>query len=263
MQDRYTGDIGDYGKYGLLRQLCGIHPKAAAQLRLGVLWYRPDPLTVANENADDGKFTSYLRQDRENRFSVCDPALYEALYEIVVEREDRRVGAVEDSCVLGPDALFYDAYIPGPAPNARGEARAVPRQAWAKKALRTTERCELVFLDPDNGLEPQSVAIGHKAAVKYAYLEEVEPLVERGQSLVIYHHLSRNGTNVAQIARWLGRLQQEFNPADIFALRYRRGTARAFFVLAQKRHTPLLRRRAAALLASPWREHFELHEPAT
>lgn len=263
MQDRYTGDIGDYGKYGLLRQLCGIHPEAADRLRLGVIWYRPDPLTVANENADDGKFTSYLRQDPEEGFRPCDPVLYDALHKIVVQCKDRRVKKVELSGVLGPDALFYDAYAPGPAAQTRGEARAVPRRAWTEQALRATESCEIVFLDPDNGLEPQSVAIRHKAAVKYAYLEEVAPLVERGQSLVIYHHLSRNGTNADQIARWLDRLRQEFNPADIFALRYRRGTARAFFVLAQDRHTPILRERADALLASPWREHFELHKPAT
>ena len=262
MQDRYTGDIGDYGKYGLLRQLCGIHPKAADRLHLGVIWYRPDPSTVANENADDGKFTSYLHQDPEERFQPCDPDLYDALHTIVVQCNDRRVKKVELSRVLGDDAPFYDAYIPGPAPNTRGEARAVPRRGWFRDALRTTERCELVFLDPDNGLEPEGTAIRHKAAVKYAYLEEIEPLFKRGQSLVIYHHLSRKGTNADQITRWLKRLQQEFNPADSFALRYRRGTARAFFVLAQDRHTPILRERTAALLASPWQEHVELHEPA-
>ena len=33
MQDRYVGDIGDFGKYGLLRALCG------RDLYLGVVWY--------------------------------------------------------------------------------------------------------------------------------------------------------------------------------------------------------------------------------
>lgn len=263
MQDRYTGDLGDYGKYGLLRQLCGLRDDNAEPLRLGVAWYRPEPETVKSDPDNDGKFTAYLRPDQKQRFQPCDPALYEALYELVVEREDRRVEAVENSGVLGDHTIFYDAYIPGPAPNARGEARAVLRRAWAKKALRTTERCELVFLDPDNGLEPPSAAIRHKAAVKYVYLEEIAPLVERGQSLVIYHHLGRHGTHADQIARWLKRLQQEFNPADIFALRYQPRSPRAFFVLAQDRHTPILRERADALLASPWREHFELHAPAT
>lgn len=263
MQDRYTGDIGDYGEYGLLRQLCGLSDDDAEPLRLGVVWYRPEPETVKSDPRNDGKFIAFLHSEQAPRFRPCDPVLYDALHKIVMQCGDRRVKKVEQSGVLGPDAVFYDAYAPGPAPNARGEARAVPRRAWTRKALRATESCELVFLDPDNGLEPPSAAIRHKAAVKYAYLEEVTPLIERGQSLVIYHHLSRNGTNADQIARWFDRLRQEFNPADIFALRYRRGTARAFFALAQKRHAPILRKRTAALLASPWREHFELHEPAT
>ena len=28
MQDRFVGDIGDFGKYGLLRALAGISPRA-------------------------------------------------------------------------------------------------------------------------------------------------------------------------------------------------------------------------------------------
>ena len=262
MQDRYTGDVGDYGKYGLLRQLCGLRDDDAEQPRLGVVWYRPEPETVKSDPANDGKHIAYLCPEQEARFRPCDSTLYEALREIV-ESGDRQVKRVEQSGVLGADALFYDTYIPGPAPGVWREARAVPRRGWTEGARRAVEGCDLVFLDPDNGLEPKSASIRSARATKYAYLEEVAPLVARGQSVVIYHHLSRNGMHANQIAHWLERLRSEFNPADIFALRYRRGTARAFFVLAQERHTPILRERTDALLTSPWREHFELHEPPT
>ena len=46
MQDRYTGDIGDYGKLGMLRYL------AAAGPRVGVNWYR----TPDEDHNEDGKF---------------------------------------------------------------------------------------------------------------------------------------------------------------------------------------------------------------
>ena len=36
MQDRFVGDIGDFGKYGLLRVLAGICPRAEPLLPLGV-----------------------------------------------------------------------------------------------------------------------------------------------------------------------------------------------------------------------------------
>ena len=254
MQDRYTGDAGDFGKYGLLRCLRG---PDAAPLRLGVVWYRTDSDIVAADPVNDGKHVAYLRSQHERSFRPCDPTLYDGLREIV-KRGDRRVGAVARSGLLGPDTLFHDDYVPGPATGVSREARVEPRRDWLENALRAMRDCDLVFLDPDNGLEAPSAPITTRKAPKYAYLEEVEALFGRGQSVVIYHHLGRHGSHADQIARWTERLQRRLAPADIFTLRFRRGTARAFFVLATSDLAPVLRERAAALLRSPWREHFEL-----
>ena len=49
MQDNYVGDIGDYGKYGLLRNV------TAAGLRLAVNWYRVIPTRPGKQ--EDGKYT--------------------------------------------------------------------------------------------------------------------------------------------------------------------------------------------------------------
>ena len=254
MQDRYTGDVGDFGKYGLLRCLRG--PDAEA-LRLGVVWYRTDAGIVDADQANDGKHVAYLRLQHERSFRPCDPSLYDGLREIV-NRGDRRVGAVGRSGLLGHDTVFHDDYVPGPATGVSRQARVEPRRIWLENALRATRDCDLVFLDPDNGFETRSVPVTRAKAPKYAYLEEVEELYGRGQSVVIYHHLGRHGTHSDQIARWTERLQRRLAPADIFALRFHRGTARAFFVLATADLAPVLRERATALLRSPWREHFAL-----
>ncbi len=259
MQDRYTGDVGDFGKYGMLRQLCGLCDENAEPLKLGVVWYRPPLSIVAGDPADDGKHTSYLQSGQDEPFRCCDPPLYDALREIV-ECNSRCVEAVERTGLLGPDAVFYAARVPGPPPRARGEARTAERQRWVNDALEATAGCDVVFLDPDNGLEPKSVSITRKMAPKYAYLSEVEKWFGRGQSVVVYHHLGRNGTHAEQIARWLKRLGRRFGPAEIFALHFRRGTSRAFFVLATECHTPTLRERAKALADSAWSEHFDLRE---
>ena len=253
MQDRYTGDVGDFGKYGLLRCLRG---DGTDRLRLGVLWYRTGAEIVAADPANDGKHVSYLGAAGERLFRFCDPPLYDGLREIV-SRGDRRVGAVAQSGLLGHDTRFHDEYVPGPVPGDSRQARATPRRRWADDALRAVQDCDLVFLDPDNGLEAQSVSITTAKAPKYAYLEEVEALFGRGQSLVVYHHLGRHGSHAEQIARWRDRLQQQLAPADIFALRFHRGTARAFFVLATADRAPVLRGRAAALLDSAWGRHFK------
>lgn len=51
MQDRYTGDIGDFGKLGLLRIL------ESQGLTIGINWSR----TPDEDHNDDGKYTKYLK----------------------------------------------------------------------------------------------------------------------------------------------------------------------------------------------------------
>ena len=264
MQDRYTGDVGDFGKYGMLRQLCGLRDGDAEQLKLGVVWYRPNAELIASESVPDGRHIAYLCPKQENvgekqerEYRCCDPPLYDGLREIV-KRCDRRIEAVEETDLLGPGTVFYGHQIPDPGKRARGEDRVRDRLRWVEDALEATTGCDVVFLDPDNGLEPQSISTTN--APKYAYLSEVEKWFGRGQSVVVYHHLGRNGTHPEQIALWLKRLGQRFGPAEIFALRFRRGTSRAFFVLATAEHAGVLRKRAKALTAAPWSEHFDLHE---
>ena len=75
VQDRYVGDVGDFGKYGLLKALCG------ADLSLGVVWY----LYPDEEDNGDGGHVGYLRPTPQNlrRFRDCDPDLYDDLGELV------------------------------------------------------------------------------------------------------------------------------------------------------------------------------------
>src|SRR5258708_2505541 len=54
MQNRYVGDVGDYGKYALLRALC--RSTAAKSIRLGVIWC----LFPDEHQSNDGKHISYL-----------------------------------------------------------------------------------------------------------------------------------------------------------------------------------------------------------
>ena len=258
MQDRYTGDVGDFGKYGLLRQLCGLRDDDGEQLELGMVWYRPNPELITSETASDGRHVAYLCPKQEPQCRPCDPPLYDALREIV-KRGDRRIEAVEKSGLLGPDTVFYDRQIPNPGKHTRGEGRVRARLGWVEGALGATAGRDVVFLDPDNGLEPKRLPITSAKAPKYAYLSEVEKWFGRGQSVVIYHHLGRHRPHPDQIADWLERLRREFKPYDIFALHFRRGTSRAFFVLATADHVPILRERAEALIDSPWNEHFTLH----
>ena len=100
MQDRYVGDVGDFGKYGLLRSLCRGDEHGAA-LRLGVLWYGFDGDDSAATN--DGRHTDYLfvPSRHERLLRQCDPDLSEKMLHLV--NNDRLVAAVEANHVLPAD----------------------------------------------------------------------------------------------------------------------------------------------------------------
>ena len=97
MQDQYVGDIGDFGKYGLLRYLTGMRDDDASEdaLRLGVAWY-----LFPDGGNNDGKFTDYLRnpKPRDSKLRDCDPELYWTSFIRLVIQECRiaRVVRVQD-----------------------------------------------------------------------------------------------------------------------------------------------------------------------
>ena len=256
MQNRYVGDIGDFGKYGLLRALAGLYPaKPDSQcLLLGIAWYLfPDE----SHNAD-GKFVGYLNPIRSNRtkFRACDPQLYDELRNLV-DAGNRDVSAIRQSGILPQDTSYHEnslSYVSGES----RPARQVAREEWLDEALAKTSAAEIVYLDPDNGISA-TVDRYRKTGPKYVYLDDLEKFAQRGQSTVIYHHLSRQGTAQQQIALVSSYLLDSLKLAEPpKALRYRRGTARVFFLIAQPDHRPLIEKNLSLFLRSPWQQHFQL-----
>jgi hypothetical protein len=94
---------------------------------------------------------------------------------------------------------------------------------------------------------------------KYAYFDELAPNLERGQSLVVYHHLHRSMVHEGQVRDRLSQVQERLGPS--FALRYRPGTGRAFFVVPAEAHREVPSERALRLVRNRcWAQHFELYE---
>ena len=87
MQDNYVGDIGDYGKYGLLRAIC------SEGISLSVNWYKVTPKKLGHQ--DDGKYIGYLSKSQIYRAYDC--PLFDSLHEIVCLDNDRRIQRVEEA----------------------------------------------------------------------------------------------------------------------------------------------------------------------
>ena len=257
MQNRYVGDVGDFGKYGLLRALCQPESVEDSALRLGVVWY----LTSDETHNNDGRHIGYLEPTPKNvkTFRRCDPELYDLLGDIV-RTDARRVSAIRQWGVLPEDTVYYDRILDFRAeqvrPNSAVRVRA--RQEWVQDALQVTKNCDIVFVDPDNGIGTSAQAHSRRGG-KYVLLEELAQYVDRGQTLVVYHHLNRQMPANNQIKRRINQLGRDLNlTGEVVALRYRRGSARVFFVVP-KEEQPIvpLERRLAYMNVGPWLQHFE------
>ena len=239
MQDRYTGDIGDYGKLGLLRWL------AATGLRVGVNWYR----TPDEDHNEDGRFTQYAH---DSSYRGCDPQLWASLARIL-DANQRRVESLETPDIL--DAVFF---------NERLDFRNVPfrereekRAEWHRRALAALNGCELVFVDPDNGLMVPS-ARRSKKANKYVLPEELFDYYQQGASVIYYQHKARrqDGFYTDQHNKLLR--DERIQGAEGLGLKFIRTSLRYYWFLLHPGHAETVRRSVASLLAGPWGDCFEL-----
>ena len=171
MQDRYAGDIGDFGKIALLKAL------QTHGLSVGVNWYKTDaPESEKNSDGsykqDDGKYAV------PDRYRCCDQILAENLLDIF-HGNNRSISVLEEANLI-PGAIYYNE--PVTVNN---------RAAWHKTALKKLRSADIVFLDPDNGMLIKSIGKGSIRSVKYTFYEEVHDYINQSHSVLVYNHRSR------------------------------------------------------------------------
>ena len=67
----------------------------------------------------------------------------------------------------------------------------------------------VVFADPDNGMEPRAgLPRARLTGPKYTYFHELAPYLDRGQSLIIYHHLHRSMVQEGQVCDRLSQVEE-------------------------------------------------------
>ena len=246
MQNKYVGDIGDYGKYGLLRDLF------SSDHKLGIIWY----LVPDERHVNDGRYIDYLSK---NRFQDCDSELFLILKNIV-SLNRRNITAIERSKMFSDRTNFYSEIltynnIQGNTPAGR-QKRLELREQWLRGALETATNCDAIFLDPDNGLETPSVQKHFRKAPKYVYYNEVERFLSSTKTLIVYHHFNRKRTHHSQIEQRKKTLQDISKSHEILSLRFWPYSPRVYFILT--RQSDVIDR-VNIFANSEWRQCFELH----
>jgi hypothetical protein len=240
--------VGDFAKFALLRAIA-----EDTKLRLAVIWY----LFSDEDHNADGRHVSYLKDPSLARL---DPDLHAALGTIV-KNNRRNVRAIAASRILPPNTTFFTKVISDEKSQIglSRTARARQRATWLKKALASAKDHELVFLDPDNGIETASVQPHSPKSGKYVFWNEVAEFWKAGHSLIIYHHLNRTATVARQAHVLKAKFRERFPDAPL--LRYflvRRGSCRHFWIVAQDAHAQALAESVERISQTALRECLEV-----
>lgn len=169
MKNQYFGDTNDYRKYGLLRILTD-----SGEIKTTVCW-----MLTPDDGRTDGNRITYLSQPADWR--DLDSLLFDHLKGLVLHRDLRNVSEIEDSGIL-PSCVFLSDIVPDDRES---------RGAYFQRLTDLAEDCDLVFFDPDNGMEVQSKPCGRKGSSKYLYWLEIENFWNAGHSLLVYQHFPR------------------------------------------------------------------------
>jgi hypothetical protein len=135
MKNQYFGDIGDYKKFSLLKIL-----SKNKSFKTCVCW-----LKTSDDGSNDGKFINYLKEP--SKWKEYDHEIYDLLREAVLEKEERNLDIIEKSLLL-PDITFYSEIL-------TDDSKA--RSTYFKNLWDSCVDRNLIFFDPDNGIEVKSV----------------------------------------------------------------------------------------------------------
>lgn len=194
-------------------------------------------LTPSDGGMDGGKL-AYLQQPERHRH--VDPELFDILGHAASAPERRRLATIEESGAI-PSALYHNDLLPDELAG---------RHAFMGRCAYAFRDADLIFFDPDNGLEVAKPK-GRKDSSKYLYLDEVAAFYTSGKSLLIYQHFPRIERS-AFVARCAERLRSVAPGASLWAFT----TAHVVFLLLLHPASPARLHSAADAACSRWAPEF-------
>lgn len=238
MKNQYFGDVGDYGKYALLREF------ASKGISVSVNWYLTDNVIAGGDGSCDGKFIQYLKDETYRKY--C-PEVFDLLRSAVIDQDIRDVRIIENSDVI-PHARYFNEMLPDIKRVPR-EDRERARQEWHLRGKSFCRIADLVFLDPDNGLR-EKLTKSPKMDRKYVLRNEAIDYYRSGMNVVYY--CSKGRRSDEKWREYKKTLKKDLPDADFFGLTFHRGTQRSFIFAVHPENTERYREIADGFMNTPW-----------
>ena len=211
MKNQYIADIGDYGKYSMLKHF------EDAGIRIAINWY-----LTKDDNSNDGKHVRYLLDDK---MRVYDSTVFDVLKSLYVE-DKRTVSEIEKS-ILFQNVRFYNKAIDFDGTSLEIKSQ---RKIWHYNGLEILKDTDLVFLDPDNGLLTSN---RNNHLDKYVLPNEVFDYYKAGRNVVFYCHKGRR--NQEQWEEYKRYMHNMISYSKSFGITFHKGTQRSYiFVVHPK-----------------------------
>jgi len=220
MQDRYSADVGDFGKFHLLRFLL-----SNTSYNLAQIWYMyPD-----ESHNNDGLYINYFEKVKGMDVELEEKFLHISL-------NNRNVKALEKASLL-PNTKYFNKYV-----NKNSKDNLQYRKAWIKEALTFARNSDFIAVDPDNGIATKLIKQedykdikiqnfeefkAKTKAGKYIFEDEIKELYKACKCLIIYHHLNRTMAHDKQIEILKSKL--EMNYKNVIAIKHKPYSPRVYF----------------------------------
>jgi hypothetical protein len=247
MQNRYAADIGDFGKFHLLRTLFNHN-----RYKLKQIWYMyPD-----ESHNSDGMYINYFDKVKDIDIDL------ENSFKKLVSGE-RSVKALEDLNLL-PNCEYFSKYV-----NKNGKDRLDFRKEWFLEALKFSKDADFIFVDPDNGIatkikkEEKDIELltfdsfsKKVKAGKYIFFDEIEQLYNVGRSVVVYHHLNRSMPHDNQIKIMKEKLEDRF--FKVIAIKHKPYSPRVYFFILKDKYIHYFSKNALEKFHKNFSHHWQI-----
>lgn len=228
MQDKYVGDIGDFGKFQLFRYLFNDEQSPLEGKLLSQIWFMHQGEGEAN---NDGRHIDYF-----SRVQGSDTDLEAALIDIL-RSDSRKVTEFERRKLLENTRYFYDE-----VPKTLAD-----RQAWLQDALAFSKQCHIIAVEPDNGMALRCQRAERRfvhltledhhtqkpTPHKYIFSDEVGQFyhLPHVEICIVYQHLNRCFRHDEQIHALLSDLKVQYH--NVLAIKHKPYSPRVFFFLCK------------------------------
>jgi hypothetical protein len=223
VRNEFFGDVRDYRKYGLLRILSGGKKGSVA-----VCW-------MLRPNEDKPTNVAYLCRDKTWRHRTCwhfDERLLDALHQAVCVDGERNVARARHADILSPEVFnFYEGQLKDDIQS---------RKEYFEEFLAGSKGRDLLFFDPDIGLEVKNAPAGKERSSKHLYFDEVSRAFDKMHSILIFQFF-RQIAPQAVLHRKTEEIFQRLHVGEIASFRT---PSVIFFLIPQPSHLGEMKERS-------------------